>query len=375
MAIIKCWGWGLGVRGWGLGRRGAARESLPGDAVSCLRCPPQPPTPNPQPRRGSALLTVLWLSAALAAIAFSLANTVLGETDRTSTEVDGLRCYYLAAGGIHRAYIEELWSFTMPPETRRIPHGAMAVDYLFPSGNVHVEIIPETAKLDVNTAPVQDLFRLGVALGIEPERAQEIAAAIADWRSPARPGSPFDAYYLSLVPSFPASHASIQEIEELLRVRGVTPDIFYGTYVPSQMATGAAPEPGGLRLVPRPGLVDCLSVFGSKDVVDVNTASPAVLAAIGLSQYAIGALLQQRRLGPINETQMGAFLESIGAGGGRLRAGGNSIVTFRATAQLRLATGQLSDLKRTVAAQVKFMPVGYDSPIHILRWYDTAWSN
>jgi hypothetical protein len=24
---------------------------------------------------------------------------------------------------------------------------------------------------------------------------------------------------------------------------------------------------------------------------------------------------------------------------------------------------------------VKYMPVGYDSPIHILRWYDTAWSN
>jgi general secretion pathway protein K len=326
--------------------------------------------------RGSALLTVLWLSAALAAIAFSLANTVLGETDRTSTEVDGLRCYYLASGAIHRAYLEELWSFTMPPERRRIPRGATAVDYAFPSGNAHVEIIPETAKLDVNSAPVQDLYRMGVALGIEPERAQEIAAAIEDWRRPSQSGgSLFDSYYLSLMPSFRASHASIQEIEELLHVRGVTPDIFYGTYVPAQIATGAPAAPGARRLIPRPGLVDCLSVYGSKDRVDANTASPAVLAAVGTSPYAISALLERRRMGPLSEDQLGAFLQAVGAGAGRLRVGGNSIVTLRATAQLRLANGQFSDLKRTVAALVKFMPTGYDSPIHILRWYDTAWSN
>src|SRR5580700_6916792 len=55
------------------------------------------------PRRGSALLTVMWLSAALAAIGFSLAGTVRGETERTSTGLDGLRSYYLATGGIERA--------------------------------------------------------------------------------------------------------------------------------------------------------------------------------------------------------------------------------------------------------------------------------
>ena len=34
---------------------------------------------------GSALLSVLWLSVALAAIAFALSNTVRGETERAST--------------------------------------------------------------------------------------------------------------------------------------------------------------------------------------------------------------------------------------------------------------------------------------------------
>ena len=321
--------------------------------------------------RGSALLAVLWLSAALAAIAFSLSSTVRGETERTSTEVDGLRSYYLAAGAIERASLELLWSVNTP-DKRRIPQGATAVNYNFPSGVARVEIIPEAAKLDVNKVLPEELYRLIVALGIEPQRAQEITLGIVDWRSPlAQGGSAIDEYYLSLTPSFRARHASLEEIEELLLVKGVTPDIFYGTYVPIPDAELG----GGPRLAPRTGLADCLSVFGSVQQVDANTAAPAVLAAIGLAPSAIQALVERRRNAPFTQPQLNDFLQSLGVGSNRLRVEGHSIVTMRATARLRLPNGQLSDLRRTVGAQVKYMPEGYDSPIHILRWYDTAWSN
>ncbi len=323
-------------------------------------------------RRGSALLAVLWLSAALAAIAFSLATTVRGETERTSTALDGLRSYYLAAGGIARASAELLWSAENPGQ-RVLPKGSTRVDYSLPSGDVRVEIIPETAKLDVNHAPPAELYRLALALGVEPERAQAIAAAIADWRTPAGGPSAFDGYYLSLTPSFQPHHASIEEIEELLLVRGVTPDIFYGTYVPAPEGANAA---GGPRLVARSGLADCLTVYGSGEQVDANTANPAVLAAIGLNSYAINALVERRQMAPLTLDQLYGFLGSVGADPSRLRVEGNSIVTMRATARLRLANGQLSDLRRTVAAQMKYFArgIGY-SQIHILRWYDTAWSH
>jgi hypothetical protein len=65
----------------------------------------------------------------------------------------------------------------------------------------------------------------------------------------------------------------------------------------------------------------------------------------------------------------------VGAGGGRLRSEGNAIVTFRSTARLRLSNGQLSDMRRTVGAQVKYMVFGSPTPYDVLRWYDTAWSN
>ena len=54
-------------------------------------------------------MAVLWLSAALAAIAFSLASTVRGELERASTQLDGTRAYYLAAGGLERALLYMQW--------------------------------------------------------------------------------------------------------------------------------------------------------------------------------------------------------------------------------------------------------------------------
>jgi len=52
-----------------------------------------------------------------------------------------------------------------------------------------------------------------------------------------------------------------------------------------------------------------------------------------------------------------------------LRLGGNSMYLLRATARLRLPDGKFSDLRRTVAARVKFLRNAEDA-YQILRWYD-----
>ena len=165
---------------------------------------------KPRPTRGSALLAVLWLAAALAAIAFALATTVHSETEREANAVDGLRAYYVARGSVERAAVEVLWSVLYPGK-RPLPDGVTQVDYDFPGGVARVEIIPETARLNVNLATPAELYRLMIAMGLEPNRAQEIAKAIDDWRRPVE-NSDLDQYYSSLAPSFRAPHASIQEI-------------------------------------------------------------------------------------------------------------------------------------------------------------------
>ena len=309
---------------------------------------------------------VLWISAALAAISFSLANTVRGETDRTSTVLDEVRGYYLATGAVDRATVELLWAVSNQGD-RKIKEGAAWVDYAFPTGVAHVELIPETAKLDVNSVPPDRLMRLVTALGVEPGPAMEITQAIL-----ARRGGDPGAISLSPGSSFPGHSASLQEVEELLSVRGITPEIFYGTYVPAQGNPGVG-EP---RLIRRSGLVECLSVFGSKGQVDPNTADPAVLAAIGLTPDGVQLLLHDRRAAPLTVDRLGQLSPALGPAAQFLHLEGYSVLTIRATARVRLPNGQLSDMKRTVAAQVKYMPYGaYDPPVHILRWYDTTWSN
>src|SRR5271163_4622943 len=104
-------------------------------------------------RQGTALLAVLWLSAALSAIAFTVASTVRGETERTSTEVDELRSRYLAAGAIDRAllYIEWGPNYKGPNGASKYFQAPMPLlHFQFPTGAADVEIIPETAKLNVN---------------------------------------------------------------------------------------------------------------------------------------------------------------------------------------------------------------------------------
>ena len=162
-------------------------------------------------RSGSALLTVLWLTAALAAIGLAVANNVRGETERAATNVDDVKAYFMARGALQRAALHVLWGgdFYKP----RSP----SMELAFPSGSVHVDLIPEDSKLSLNGAHPEDILRLLLALGVTEDRADEIAAAILDWRT-ADPlhNSPFDAFYLAQSPSFQPRHASFLETEELL---------------------------------------------------------------------------------------------------------------------------------------------------------------
>src|SRR5205823_4554248 len=97
--------------------------------------------------------------------------------------------------------------------------------------------------------------------------------------------------------TFPPRGSSLQEIEELLAVPGVTPELFHGSFVND--AEG--------RLYPHEGLKDCFSVWGSMGPFDANTASPSMLEAYGMPPPAIQAFLERRKLAPITPADLGTF--------------------------------------------------------------------
>lgn len=320
-------------------------------------------------RRGSALLAVLWLSAALAAIAFSLAATVRGEIEHTSTTLDGTRAYYLATGGIQRALLYIQWGqlYKAPDgSSRYFPPGTTELRFSFPTGETIVEIAPENAKLGLNRIAPAELTRLLLVLGAGPGQASELTRAIVDWRTPLTEAglTEFDFYYQGLTPSFRAPHTSYQHVEELLAVKGMTSELFFGSL---------AHDPRG-GLVERPGLMDCLSVYTSGAGVDANTAAAPVLAAVGLDEGEVGLIVEARRRQPFRSAReladIGLRPESLA----RLSVGGGPVYTLRATAKLRLADGKLSDLSRTAGATVAFGEGPAGLGYQVLRWRDWAWT-
>jgi len=316
--------------------------------------------------RGGALLAVLWLSAGLAAIALSVSTNVRSETDRVSTAGEGLRASYLASGALERGILWVMWgnlglTYTAPDGKPRFWSATMRrLPMRFPSGDALVEVIPENSKLNINTADPEDLYRVVFAVSGDAVRARQITDGIVDWRSPSASPSIFDQYYFSLGPTFRARHASFVEIEELLLVQGMSPELFYGNYT-----TG----PDG-RLYARGGLRDCLSPWGSLGPFDVDTASPALLEAMGVPADQAAAIVARRQSQPLGDPQENGSLPP------RIAVhNGFTIYTLRASARLRRPDGTYSEVVRTAGATIKlFDPTKAPRPMDILRWYDDAWS-
>jgi general secretion pathway protein K len=331
------------------------------------------PTPRNSRRRrrsqGSALLMVLWLTAALSAVGLAVASNVRGETERTETNVDDARSYFLARGAIEQAALHMLWARTYGSQDGKplyYVNGMPSMELPFPAGEVHIDVIPEASKLSLNSARPEDLWQLLLALGAPEEQATEVTAAIVDWRTPPNPlnPSPFNGFYLSQTPSFIPRRASFLENEELLLVKGMTAELYYGSTLGVSMMNDS-----------RAGLRDCVSVYGSAGTVDINTAKRATLQAVGLSAGDAETIVKSRATHPVVDyKELNQIAESLGPAGRRLGIGGQTMYTLRATARLKQPDGKLSDLRRTVGALVKFYyPGNIDDKsvgFEIVRWFD-----
>jgi general secretion pathway protein K len=309
---------------------------------------------NSNSERGSALLAVLWLSAALAAISFAVASNVRVETERASTLSETVRAGYLASGAVESAILRlqstHVRSQPAPGQFR----------YSFATGEAVAEVIPETSKLDLNSGKAPDFINLLVALGAPPDRATQITAGIMGRRGGGSGG------FGGAGSSFSSSAASFQEIEEVLWIPGMTPDLFHGNYT-RDARTGQLVRLGAFK--------DCVSVRGSAQRFNVNGIEPALLHSLGVPWPQVNAFVAQRAAAPfVNAADLGRAASTAGGAIARLSVEANTIFTVRATARLRLQDGRLSDVSRTVAATVKFRLPEMQPAYHILRWDDQAFS-
>lgn len=153
----------------------------------------------------------------------------------------------------------------------------------FGGGQYSYRISDEEARINLNTSAPDRIDRLLRELGLDKSVRDVIGDSLQDWRDPNEEhrlnGAESDDYYLKLPVPYRAKNADLDVVRELLQIRGVTPEIYNG-----------APD--------HPGLAEAVTVVKTARQININTATPLVLAALGLSAAEISEIQQARRLQP-----------------------------------------------------------------------------
>lgn len=184
-------------------------------------------------RRGFALVLVLALLVLLTLLAAGLAFTVRSEVNIASDFAHQLRARYLAQAGFYQA-LQHLAQDDLGRDSPADTFGELRSQDLglnFGDGQFIVRITDETGKLNLNTADRATLVAFFAQMTGDSAIAEELADSVLDWRdsddTPNPQGAESD-YYLSLPRPYRAQNAPFDSPYELLLVKGITRELFYG---------------------------------------------------------------------------------------------------------------------------------------------------
>ncbi|MFZ2630285.1 MAG: hypothetical protein WA081_02515 [Desulfosalsimonadaceae bacterium] len=198
--------------------------------------------------KGIALLMVLWVLMLLTVIVGEFCFAMKTRVNITRNFKESTEAYYIAVAGLNKA-IEQTLLQQMTPrkavsggenddEAADAEEAAVAwrinTDMppgAFGSGEYEIRIENESGKINLNLAD-RDLLKVMLAgFDIDDEQKDVIADSILDWRDSDRNhliNGAEDDYYQSLPEPYECKDGDFDAKEELLRVRGVTPEIYEG---------------------------------------------------------------------------------------------------------------------------------------------------
>ncbi len=189
-------------------------------------------------RKGFALLAVLWTMALLAVIVTRLAAAAHTETRIAVNLRRAAEMREAADGAVHVAAVHVLDR----SEHHWNPHATPGPHLVQENGTeVEVWLRDESDLIDINSAPPEMLATALVIVGLEPPKAEQVAAALVAWRmSPTLPVAqlPGRAYA-------PPGEA-FRDIDEILMVPGMTRDLL-DKLAPHLTLYSAEPPASGTR--------------------------------------------------------------------------------------------------------------------------------
>ncbi len=257
--------------------------------------------------RGAALLIVLWLVVILSVIAMHLAQMMHYEARAAGYYRDELQARALAEAGLARFMAElkldtnrfDAYSEAWYRETVTAPEQGAFADsggfFLEPleveqldtrgavAGTYTLRVSDETGKFSIAgslSAGEKGKVLVDIISAAGAENSQEISDSILDWIDGndlhRLNGAEGEDYYLRLPSPYECKNAALDTVDELLLVRGVTPELMR--------------ESGDL-----PGLRDLLTVY-TRGEINVNTVSRELLEVLlgPGSEHLAGAVIDRR---------------------------------------------------------------------------------
>lgn len=255
--------------------------------------------------KGVALIMVLWIIAILSVIAFEFSYAMRTEVKIVKNFQEELQLYALAEGGVERAIAELVYkhdprvqnkrrtlkSKDFPPEKKEWVTDGRGYPLTFDLGVCEVRVRGEAGKININLVSGMLLRKIITNLGVEGEAGDIVVDSLLDWRDPDdlyRLNGAENDYYQSLPEPYECKNGNLDSIEELLLVRGVTPELFYGK-------KGTWPGEGGKEKGNRIGLKDIFSIYALGEQVDINSATlPVLRFALGIPSEIARGIIQAR---------------------------------------------------------------------------------
>jgi general secretion pathway protein K len=321
---------------------------------------------------GVILIALLWILTALSVIALSFSRESFIEVAAGRNAQSLEMSYFIARAGIETTIYQLLQKrsassvqATTVSETPD-PLDLGTAQGNFAGGSYQVDIQDESGKININMVSEQQLLALVEAAEIGQPDAGIISDSILDWRdadTAHRLNGAEDDYYQTMNPPYKArNNGRIDTVEELLLVRGITPEYFYGR-------SERTPD-GSVNY--RYGLSRLLTTYSTRGLgqININFAPLAVLKSIpGMPVQAAQMIYDRRRNKPFKDVaEMTREIPiSLSAQALQLLTTGQSgILTLTASAHT-----ENSKARRTVRTIISLSP-GANTLYQTLYWNENV---
>jgi general secretion pathway protein K len=226
------------------------------------------PASRPQ-KRGFAVVAALVAVVVLTILAGAFAYSMKVETRLAANSNNDEQMLWLGRSGVELARyvlaldgqqpsdcLSQIWAGGpgTGPETNSALMGLSLDNYPVglpdPIGTVSLKIIDLERKININTAPAPLLQQVFTTMGVDANDISVLSDSIQDWidtDDSTRPAGAESDYYQGLNPPYYAKNGPMDDLSELLLVKGVTPAMYFGTGPNDQPDTPFAHHKLGLN--------------------------------------------------------------------------------------------------------------------------------